>query len=205
MSLVATRFARDAIVEACLAGSHRMLSPKLARRSGRFRRRCSIWASVLQQPDGQFSVPTGDAVVRYKTQHQHLSDGIRRGPGDDGRSDADRRISRRRHLLTATTGLIARWRERAGSRRIPDFTRADELARRIGGQWFAFDAESNWLPGPLQLALMQSLSAFSIRTDHQMELRPPQRRGVGPFDLYHYHLVLDRGGAHQRILSTGPL
>ena len=79
-----------------------------------------------------------------------------------------------------------------------NFTRADELARNSGPSPFPFqfDAESGWLPPALRTALLQGLPAL---------LNPfgspngpgtsPATWGVGPWDLYHCHVLVWTGGS----------
>jgi len=205
MSLTATRFAGEATLEACLAGTHRMLSPETGPAVTKVQEALFDLGFSLQRPDGQFSGPTGDAVVKYKTDHNIFPNDPVVGPKTMAALDADC-VDKPPAPFSDRDEWVS-WRDRASVPGVGafDFTRADELARRIAGQPFTFDAESSWLPGPLQLALMQSLSAFLDPNGSPLGDKDPATWGVGPFDLYHYHLVLDtKGGNAPANLVNGP-
>jgi hypothetical protein len=195
MSLTAPRFAGEPTLEACLAGTHRMLAPESGPAVRKVQEALFDLGFSQQRPDSQFGTLTGDAVVAYKTDHNIFQNDPVVGPKTMAALDADC-VDKPPAPFSDRDEFVS-WRDRASVPRVGafDFTRADELARRIAGQPFTFDAESGWLPGPLQLALMQSLSAFLDPFGSPLGPgQDPATWGVGPFDLYHYHLVLDTQG-----------
>lgn len=206
MPLTATRFAGEPILEACLAGTHRMLFPETGAAVRKVQEALFDLGFSQQRPDGQFGTLTGDAVVKYKTEHNIFPNDPVVGPKTMAALDADC-IDKPPAPFSDRDEWVS-WRDRASVPRVGafDFTRADELARRMAGQPFTFDAESNWLPGRLQAALTQSLTAFLDPSGSPNGPgTAPATWGVGPFDLYHYHLVLDtQGGVAPANLVNGP-
>jgi hypothetical protein len=198
MPLVSTRFESDPTLEDCLAGNHRML----ALESGPAVRKVQEALIDLGFPlplhgaDSEFGSETGVAVVAYKrTQGLHPDDPVV-GPGTMAALDRD--CADKPPFPFADRAEWASWRDRAAEPTIGlfNFTRADELARRAAGTSFTFDANSTWLPPIFQTAITQSLSALLEPTGSPSGPGTDAATwGVGPFDLYHCHLVLSSSGA----------
>ncbi len=207
MPLTAPRFAGEPVLEACFAGTHRMLTPETGPAVRKVQEALVDLGFSQQQQDGVFGVHTGEAVVNYKTVRNIFPNDPVVGPKTMAALDAE--CVDKPPVPFSDRNEWVSWRDRASVPRVGafDFTRADELARRIAGQPFTFDAESSWLPGPLQSALVQSLSAFlDPNGSPNGPGTDPATWGVGPFDLNHYHLVMDtQGGATPTNLADGPI
>lgn len=72
MPLTNPRFAGDAVLEACLAGDHRMMSPETGPAVAKVQQALIDlrFALPLHGADGSFNDETGSAVVAYKTDRQ---------------------------------------------------------------------------------------------------------------------------------------
>jgi hypothetical protein len=196
MPLSAPRFIGDPVLESCLDGTHRMHSPE----SGPAVRKVQEglidlgWNPGIA--DSQFGPTTGQAVVAYKTAHGISPyDAV---VGAQTMAMLDLECTDKPPAPFSDPEEWRSWRNRAAIPRVGafDFTRADELARRAAGTPFTFDANSaGWLPPVLQIALTQSFSALLEPSGSPLGAGTPAATwGLGPFDLYHLHLVLWTGG-----------
>jgi hypothetical protein len=204
MTLIAPRFGNDPTLTACKDGTHRMLAPETGEPVRMVQEALIDLGFPLPPPgaDGQFGTDTGNAVVAFKTARSIFpNDPV---VGVKTMTALDTECSDKPPAPFTDRAEWLSWRNRAAIPRVGvfDFTRADELARQGAGTSFTFDAVSGWIPATLQSALIQGLTALLDPTGSPAGPgTPPATWGVGPFDLYHCHLVLWTGG----VLPVPPL
>jgi hypothetical protein len=75
MPLTNPRFVGDAVLEACLAGQHRMMAPETGPAVAKVQQALIDlgFALPMHGADGTFSDETSSAVVAYKTEHTTAS------------------------------------------------------------------------------------------------------------------------------------
>jgi peptidoglycan hydrolase-like protein with peptidoglycan-binding domain len=91
MPLTNPRFAGDPVLEACLAGQHRMMAPETGPAVAKVQQALIDLGLPLpvHGPDGTFSDETGNAVTAYKTDRQIFPNDPVVGPGTMASLDAE--------------------------------------------------------------------------------------------------------------------
>jgi Putative peptidoglycan binding domain len=186
--LESARFIGDPVLEACLAGRHRMLRPQQGPAVRKVQQALLDLGYDLgpRRDDGLFGRDTGAAVTLFKTRREIVPNDPVVGPKTMAALDAEFALpfADREEWLSWRRRPLRQW----------NFTREDELFRHFQATPFRFSAESQWVPTPFRNAIVAALTALLDPFGSPDGVRTPSATwGVSPLDLYHCHIIVDEG------------
>jgi len=184
--LQSARFIGDPVLEACLAGRHRMMSPESGPAVLKVQQALLDLGYDLgpKRDDGRFGTFTGRAVTLFKTRRNISPNDPVVGPKTMAALDGEYALpfADRDEWLTWRTRPLREW----------NYTREDELLHRYLGLPLHFANVSLWLPAPFRQAVLIGLTELLDPKGSPDGPRTPSATwGASPLDLYHCHVVVE--------------
>jgi len=184
--LQSARFIGDPVLEACLAGRHRMMAPESGAAVQKVQQALLDLGYDLgpRRDDGTFGTVTGRAVSLFKTRRNISPSDPVVGPKTTAALDAEFALpfADRDEWLSWRTRPLREW----------NFTREDELLRQFLGIPLHFTNESLWLPAAFRNAVLIGLADLLDPKGSPDGPRTPSATwGASPLDLFHCHVVVE--------------